>query len=402
MVTKNNTLTPIPKKLKIAVLIRRFITTGGAERYAVEVARGIAVEHDMHVFTQEWTLEGNEKITFHKIPKFFTKPGFLNMLIFSFFTSKYLDESFDIIHSHERVTRFDILTIHCPCFKTFLTQEKRCWKKIILWFSIALSPRKMAYLWMEQQQFTYPKQRLFIAVSKKIKSNVQESYALPDNCFGIAYPGVNADFGIIEMTEGDKNMMRAHLGVDNNDIAVLFVGSEFKRKGLDNLLKGIALIKRSDLKLIIAGNGDQQKYARLAEKLGIKENVIFLGLVKDIERIYALADIFILPTLCDPAGMSPLEAMASGVATIISCSKYAGSAEQMLNNEALLLENPDNPQAIADSLLKLMDRSYRQYLGKKGRELANQLTWANTTKNTLSVYYKILELKPCNLIANNK
>lgn len=113
------------------------------------------------------------------------------------------------------------------------------------------------------------------------------------------------------------------------------------------MLKGVALIKRSDLKPIIADNGDQQNYARLAKKLGIKENVIFLGLVKDIERIYALADIFILPTLCDPAEMSPLEAMALGDARIISYSKYANIAEQILNNDALLLENPNNPQAIA-------------------------------------------------------
>jgi glycosyltransferase involved in cell wall biosynthesis len=390
MASQNNTLTTTPKKLKIAVLLRRFITTGGAERYAVEVARQIAVDHDIHVFAQEWALEGNENITFHKVPKFFTKPSFLNMLVFSFFTAKYLDRSFDIIHSHERVANFDILTIHCPCFKTFLTEEIRRWKKVMLWLSIALSPRKIAYLWMEKQQFTYSNNRLLIAVSKKVKQNVQENYSLPDNYFVLAYPGVNIDFGITNM---NRDVMRLELGIGKNDTAILFVGTEFKRKGLDSLIKGLSLIMHSNVKLIIAGGGKQKDYISLAEELGIEKDIVFLGLVKDIASIYPLSDIFILPTLSDPAAMSPLEAMASGVATIMSSSKYNGCAEHITKGEALILENPDNPQEIAKVLEKLIDANCRQQMIVKGRELANQLSWKNTTEQTLSAYYKILDLK---------
>ena len=51
------------EKLKIAVLIRRFVLTGGAERYAVEVTRRLARDHDVSVFAQEWSFEGKEKIT---------------------------------------------------------------------------------------------------------------------------------------------------------------------------------------------------------------------------------------------------------------------------------------------------------------------------------------------------
>lgn len=73
--------------MKIAVLIRRFVLTGGAERYAVEVTRRLAREHDVSVFAQEWSFEGKENITFHKIPRFFRRPNFLNQLFFFFFYS---------------------------------------------------------------------------------------------------------------------------------------------------------------------------------------------------------------------------------------------------------------------------------------------------------------------------
>ena len=164
----------LPKeRLKIAVLIRGFFTTGGAERYAVELTRRLARTHEVHVFAQEWSFEGAEKIIFHKIPRFFIKPSYLNQLVFSFFTRRALDPSFDIIHSHERVTRFDVLTVHCPCFRSSITGKKSLWKNAFSNLSIALSPRKAAYLWLEKKQFSFTRKRLLIAVSEKVKRDVQ-------------------------------------------------------------------------------------------------------------------------------------------------------------------------------------------------------------------------------------
>src|SRR4030066_1438280 len=143
---------PPQKRLKIAILVRNFIKTGGMERYCVEVTRRLALRHDVHVFAQEWRWDGDEKITFHRIPKFLTKPSFLNLLLFSYFTHKKIDNSFDIIHSHERVTHFDALTVHCPCFRTYITDEESPLKRMLIWLAIALSPRKMAYLWLVNRQ----------------------------------------------------------------------------------------------------------------------------------------------------------------------------------------------------------------------------------------------------------
>jgi glycosyltransferase involved in cell wall biosynthesis len=110
-------------------------------------------------------------------------------------------------------------------------------------------------------------------------------------------------------------------------------------------------------------------------------------------NIYAISDIYILPTLSEPAGMAPIEAMAAGIPVIISSSRYAGSTERIKDREAIILENPDQPENIADALSGLMDGDLRKELGAKGRELARHLTWDQTTKDTLDVYYRILELK---------
>ncbi len=168
-------------------------------------------------------------------------------------------------------------------------------------------------------------------------------------------------------------------------------GNEFKRKGLDALLKAMSLLPSANSKLVVAGGGDSASYTTLAKELGIKDRVIFLGLVTNIERLYAAADIFILPTLADAATMSPLEAMASGVATVMSSSVYNGCAEHVRNGEALILQQPQNPQEIANALHKLTDDNYRYDLAERGRQLASQVTWANTTAQTLAAYAKVLE-----------
>lgn len=382
------------EKLKIAVLVRRFVTTGGMERYCVEVTRRLAREHEVHVFAQEWTWDGPETIVFHKVPRYFIKPNYLNQLYFSYYTSKLLDDSFDIIHSHERVTRFDTLTVHCPCFRTHIVDEKKSIKKILLWLSILTSPRKLAYVLHEKKQFAYDKKRKIIAVSGKVKKNAQYCYPLPDDYFGIAFPGVDSDLLKKDSQKKISNTFRKKLGIPKDDLVVLFVGTEFERKGLESLLKGFKQVAKPGVWLLVAGGGEKhQKYYKIVEDFGLSKNVIFLGLVEDIENVYASSDIFILPTLDEPAGMAPIEAMAAGLPVIISTPEYAGCAEQINAGEAIFLSNPKSSQEIADALVELFDVNRRQELGKRGHKLAETLTWEKTVENTLSVYCDILQMK---------
>lgn len=389
----NSSIPPPQQKLKIAILVRRFITTGGAERYAVEVTRRLAKNHNVHVFAQEWSSDAETRVTFHKIPKFLGKPSFLNQLLFSYFTRRSLDGSFDIIHSHERVTQFDVLTIHCPCYRGFITDQKKLWGKMKVWLSVATSPRHLAYLWLEKKQFIYRRERLLIAVSDNVRRDVQTNYDLPDECFRLAYPGVNADQFSPKKNGVLRNQTRSQLGISKDEVVILFVGTEFKRKGLGSSLKAYALLPEAKTRLIIAGGGDTDKYTRLAQKFGIADTVTFLGLVGDMGPIYAAADICVLPTLCDPYAMAPIEAMASGVATITSSSLYAGSSERIKNGEALIVNDPSNPEEIAAALEALLDEDYRTNLAQKGRQLAKNLTWEITTAEILSTYYELLQLK---------
>jgi UDP-glucose:(heptosyl)LPS alpha-1,3-glucosyltransferase len=251
----------------------------------------------------------------------------------------------------------------------------------------------LAYLWLEKKQFSYHPQRLLIAVSKGVKSDVQANYHSPDRYIALAPPGVEMPVA----GEADRGRLleavREKYGIAKDNLVILFVGNEFKRKGLDNLLKGFALLHQVGLRLVIAGGGEQKDFQRLASDLGIESRVIFLGLVKEMPPIYAMADIFALPTLSDPFGMAPLEAMAFGIPTIVSNSRYAGCAELFNNGEALILDDPGDPNEIAAALNRLLDPANRKELSKRGLDLAEKLTWDRTTAETLAVYEKVVKAK---------
>jgi UDP-glucose:(heptosyl)LPS alpha-1,3-glucosyltransferase len=385
---------PIPK-LKIAVLIKRFLRTGGAEKYAMEVVRRLAMSHEAHVFAHEWAFDGPEPITFHKIPRVCRKPAWLNQLFFSYFCRKAVSRGFDVVHSFEKVSTFDVMTVQSPCFKSAGIAAEKSWKCMLDWMRLAVSPRKLAWLWLERKQFADDPARVVIAVSEQVKRNVQAQYSLPDEQFRLAYTGVEVSPATVVVSRRERDELRARWDIGVNDLVVLFVGTEFKRKGLDALLQGFAKVPRARFKLLIAGGGGEriEYYKKLVEKLQLGSEVRFLGLVDDIDRIYPIADMYVLPTLADPCPLAPLEAMAAGVATVMSSSAYNGSAELIRQGEAVILSNPHDPEEIASALLKLMNSHVRQQVAEKGQQLMRQLTWDKTAAVTAAVYQDVIRSK---------
>lgn len=382
-------------RLKIAVLIKRFVKTGGAERYAMEVVRRLAWNHDVHVFAHEWSYEGPEPITFHKIPRLCAKPAWANQLLFSYLTQRAVGKDFDIVHSFEKVTHGDVMTVQSPCFGNPSGGGQILWKRVLRWIGLMMSPRKLAWRWLESRQFSGRGAQVVIAVSEQVKRNVQAHYLLPDRRFRLAYTGVELPGASAETHQQAHASLRAQLEIAHSDLVVLFVGTEFKRKGLDALLHGLALLPRSRFTLLVAGGGGGRldHYKGVAESLGLGREVRFLGLVSDVERLYPVVDLFILPTLADPCPLSPLEAMAAGVATVMSSSAFNGSAELVRNGEALILSAPNDPHEIASALTKLMDARLRAALAEKGRQLVRQLTWEKTTADTLSAYNDVIRTR---------
>jgi len=173
---------------------------------------------------------------------------------------------------------------------------------------------------------------------------------------------------------------RDRLGIKAGEVVALFVGSEFRRKGLGALVEAMGILKERAPKLVVVGGDDPSDYQACARALQVAERILWAGRVNNVQDYYALADIFVLPTLSDASPIAPLEAMAHGCATIISCGRYTGAAELVERDEAILLADPRNAREIAEAVERFLDPAIRKEYSDRGRRLTRGLSWDRTAE----------------------
>lgn len=185
----------------------------------------------------------------------------------------------------------------------------------------------------------------------------------------------------------------------NNQIhpSLLYIGRLVKIKGIDILIKSLPLIKVSypSIKLFIAGTGGQSKKIKLlVEKMGLTENVVFLGNIFGVEKkgLMASTDILVLPSRYDACPIVLLEAMASGKPII--ASKVGGISYLVNNGETGLLFEVGNIHQLARNVIDLLDnKNLRLQMGKAGKEKVSLFSWNNIVDQTIGTYTKALKDK---------
>ena len=376
------------KRLKVAVLIRNFSSSGGgAERYCVELTNRLSKIHEVHVFSQH-NSEHSKYISFHKIPKWFEKPRFVNQLLFSWLTKRATQTKFDIVHSHDMATHANIYTLHVPCVRTKWTQAKGI-KKVLRWANTALSPRKMAYLWLEYREMQTSSSRRFISVSEYLSRNILESYPKLDGHITIAHPGID----ILPRSERKITKLRQQFREDYNipvsALVLLFVAHGFKRKGLPAIIQALEDLNNQDVHIIVVGSGNP-KEIRINSPT-IQKNTHFIGVVKNMNELYPVADALIHPTLGDTYGMVVLEAMSHKLPVIVSNAQYCGFSEHLNNEEAIILNNPQSSKELSKKIKMLNTQiNLRNKISANGFRKSKQISWDNTTLETLKAYKQVI------------
>jgi len=163
---------------------------------------------------------------------------------------------------------------------------------------------------------------------------------------------------------------------------VLSVGRLSKEKGLDYLLKAASEVKnnlpRTHVNFVLVGPdcGEKTRLSSLAQRLGIEENVLFAGPLRDAEltSAYLESDVYALPSLFESFGMTLLEAMAAGKPIV--ASHYSAAPELLRNGAMGYLVNPYCPEEMAKALETLLiDDQLADRMGRTNRSIAAQYSW---------------------------
>ncbi len=198
-----------------------------------------------------------------------------------------------------------------------------------------------------------------------------------------------------------KKIYVVHNGIDNTFINmpqksydlyrnILYFGRITTQKGprffLDAAYRVIK--KFPDIKFTFAGTGDQEpEMKRITGELGINRNVIFRGFVSFNEQIYYYknSDVFLLPAVSEPFGMSVIEAMSTGTPAIISYTTGVGEA---LHN--VFRSDYWDTELLSEYIISmLLHRGLRETMGINGQIEARKFTWESAAIKTMEVYRSI-------------
>jgi UDP-glucose:(heptosyl)LPS alpha-1,3-glucosyltransferase len=169
---------------------------------------------------------------------------------------------------------------------------------------------------------------------------------------------------------------RAKLDVPEDVLLILFAGINWRRKGLATIIRALALlgVDARRCRLVAVGKGRRRRFAALARKLGVADRVTLLEHVDKIERYYAAADVFVLPSLYDSFGLVCLEAMACGLAVVTTAT--TGASELIDHGRSgFVMADATDAQALAGYLRQLFDAPRRAEIGARAAARARQLTW---------------------------
>jgi glycosyltransferase involved in cell wall biosynthesis len=177
---------------------------------------------------------------------------------------------------------------------------------------------------------------------------------------------------------------------------ILYVGALTQRKNIARAMQAFARIVNSfpALHFVLAGpqTWKQTPVESLVESLNIRNRVFLTGPLTDLDLpiLYNGAELFIFPSLYEGFGLPPLEAMACG--TPVVTSNISSLPE--VTGEAALLVDPLDVQGIAQAMRRVLeDPALAAEMRQKGLAQAARFTWERTTRETLAVYKKVLEMK---------
>lgn len=176
------------------------------------------------------------------------------------------------------------------------------------------------------------------------------------------------------------------------DKVVTFLGRITFQKGPEYFIEAASkVLKRCDnVRFVMAGSGDMMNRSiRQVARLGISDRFHFTGFLRgnEVQKMFALSDVYVMPSVSEPFGISPLEAMRSGVPSVIS--RQSGAAEVLKYAFKVDFWDVD---AMADEIYALLQYpALSQFASKFGYDEVNTLKWNNAAAKIKSVYESVVK-----------
>jgi UDP-glucose:(heptosyl)LPS alpha-1,3-glucosyltransferase len=355
-------------QLTIGFVRRGFSSGGGAESYLQRLAAGVVkAGHQVRLYTSaEWPAN---MWSFGPIVRL----DATSAIAFADQLEKVEPRrDCDILMSLERLWRCDVYRAGDGVHRAWLERRNEVAGPLQK-LSRLLNRKHSATLSLEESLFGKAGAKRVIANSRMVKEEITRIYGLSGDKIDVVYNGVPLQS--LQRGEGHRATTREALGLAERDVAVLFAGSGWERKGLRFAINAIERGEGS-MRLVVAGRGESRKFS--------SPRVQFLGVVGEMPSLHAAADIFLLPTIYDPFSNACLEALAAGRPVITT--RANGFSEIIESGRhGTTIDDPRNIDAIAEALRFWSDPARRAQAHLDNLALAARFDISANVAQTLQI-----------------
>lgn len=363
----------IDRPLDVALVVEHFAPSrGGGERYVADLARGLLDRgHRVTVYAAEHE-PVDPRLTLRTVPAA-RHPKWWRKWRFAAGSRVALAGGHDVVHAVGKALGFTLLNPHGGVEAFWLRQHLRAHAHPLAraWAAVRRygSPRHWVLMAIERRQYASPHLRRIVAISDMVAGHIRARYpALPADRVVVLYNGVDLERFHPRVRDAHRAATRARWGVRDDELACLFVGHNYRLKGVANLVRAVAAARARGLpvRAVVVGREPAGRYAALAARLGIADAVAFPGPEPAIERAYAGADLFVYPTWFDACALVTFEAMACGLPVVTT--RWNGAAGILRDGlDGVVLDDPRDVAAISAAVAKLAAPEARQQLGAAAR-----------------------------------
>lgn len=365
----------------------RFNHEGGIERASYEVARRMVGEIDLTLVATAVDPAPPAEIGWLRVPES-RLPGFLTPISYSAAATRAVDSrKFDVLHNQGgcALRTQDLITAH-SCHRAWWEMKFRTGEAV----RALANPHHHAILRIEKQNYRPGAFRRVIAVSNGVGREVTEHYGVPPEKITVIPNAVDmARFQPVDAADR-RARIRAQHGFQGDDVVLLWVGKEFRRKGLAPLIDALPHLPANARALVVGGD-DQAPFRARAAALGVADRVVFAGHSPQVEDYFQAGDVFVFPTLYEAFALVSLEAAAAGLPIV--ATRVNGTEDFITEGGNGVFTERDGA-SLARALNPLIaDRDLRRRMGAQARRDASGYTWSAVARRTLEVYREIRDEK---------
>lgn len=343
---------------------------GGCETYIADLCHLLASDrHTVHLYAVDHDAEAlPPQIVHHALPAA-RGPRFWRPWAFARTCRAALrNQRHDVVIGLVKTLEQDVLMVqggfHRASADANVSKHAAGWQRAGAWLLQRLNPAYWSYRWLEARQLAA--RPLVVAPSHWVAGHAEHYFGLEANQVRVVPNAIPEARVLATDRPRRRTAMREQLGIAPTDVAALFSGHNYRLKGLEPLLRAMALASCPQLHLLVCGDPRVDRWRRLANKLGLQGRVHFLGFLPDIRDGYFAGDFLVHPSFYDPCALVTLEALACGLPVITT---QTNGAHELLPPElaALTVASGHDVAGLARGIEQLCDPKRRAECARAAR-----------------------------------